>query len=80
MSFKQGLVIIFSISLICIFTTSGCIRKKKKAVRLQEFNSALWIQDKNGCKGNRNGLKNQFLSLKHHMRGLKTGDIEKYPR
>ena len=76
MSHKQGLVVLLSIFLFCIIANSGCVRKKKKVVRLQEFSSELWIQDKNGCNGNRNSLKNQFLSLKHNMRGLKTGDIE----
>jgi len=56
----------------------GCTRKKKKNTRLQKFESELWIQDKNGCSGDRMNLKNQLLSLKHNMRGLKTSDIESY--
>ena len=56
----------------------GCSRKKKKTNRLQKFESELWIQDKNGCTGDRMSLKNQLLSLKHNMRGFKSSEIESY--
>ena len=73
---------IYKISLILFlfifFIQMGCNRKKKKNTRLQKFESELWIQDKNGCNGERMHLKNQLLSLKHNMRGLKTSDIESY--
>lgn len=64
--------------LFCLFAQMGCTRKKKKTIRLQKFESELWIQDKNGCGGERMRLKNQLLSLKHNMRGFKTGEIESY--
>ena len=64
--------------LVVFISQSGCSRKKKKINRLQEFESALWIEDKNGCSGDRLDLKDQILSLKHNMRGLKTSDIESY--
>jgi len=69
-----------SILLFIIFAslTLGCHQKKKKINRLQKFESELWIQDKNGCTGNRLEMKNQLLSLKHNMRGLKTDEIESY--
>jgi hypothetical protein len=54
----------------------GGQQKKKKINRLQKFESELWILDKNGCAGNRLDMKNQLLSLKHNMRGLKTSEIE----
>jgi hypothetical protein len=73
---------IYKISLIFLlfflFIQFGCNRKKKKALRLQKFESELWIQDKNGCSGDRNKLKDNLLALKHNMRGLKTNDIESY--
>lgn len=56
----------------------GCNRKKKKVNRLQKFESELWIQDKNGCSGERMDLKDNLLSQKHNMRGLKTSLIESY--
>jgi len=59
-------------------TLSACNQKSKKISKLQDFDSELWIQDKNGCKGDRLGLKNKILSLKYNMRGLKTSDIESY--
>ena len=67
---------IIIILIICITLFSNCGRKKKKVVRLQKFDSEIWIQDKNGCDGNRKNLKNDLLALKHNMRGLKVGDIE----
>lgn len=64
--------------LFILFTQMGCSRKQKKTIRLQEFESELWIQDKNGCSGERMNLKDDLLSLKYNMRGLKTNDIEMY--
>ena len=73
---------VFSVLMVCIFififTFSSCNRKKKKTLRLQNFNSELWIADKNGCTGDRLNLKNQMLLLKYDMRGLKTDEIESY--
>ena len=57
-----------------VFT--DCNRKKKKVSKLQEFDSEIWIKDKNGCGGKRSNLKNDLLALKHNMRGLKVGEIE----
>ncbi len=68
----------FILTLFSLIFIPACNRKKKKVNRLQKFNSELWIQDKNGCSGDRLGMKNQLLSLKHNMRGLKTGEIESY--
>ncbi len=69
-----------SVMLICFFLLlqTGCNRKKKKTNRLQKFESAVWIQDKNGCSGERMSLKNNLLSQKHNMRGLKISLIESY--
>ena len=57
---------------------SGCSRKKKKANRLEKLETEVWINDKNGCTGDRMEMKNQLLALKHNMRGMKFGDIESY--
>ncbi len=70
----------YSISLVLLvfvfLAQMGCNRKKKKSTRLQKFKSELWIQDKNGCSGERINLKDQLLSLKHNMRGFKADEIE----
>lgn len=68
----------FLILFIFFLAQSGCNRKTEKISKLQEFDSELWTQDKNGCKGDRLNLKNQILSLKHNMRGLKNSEIESY--
>ena len=60
------------------WTICGCGREEKKVERLQKFNSESWKSDKNGCSGNRLDLKSEFLSIKHHMRGLKSDEIESY--
>lgn len=73
---------IYKVSTILLFffflIHTGCNRKKKKTNRLQKFESALWIEDRNGCNGDRMHLKDNLLSQKHNMRGLKTGVIESY--
>lgn len=68
---------LINILLLCSII-SGCSRKEKKVSRLEKFNSELWIEDKNGCQGSRLELKDQLLSVKHNMRGLKTNEIEDY--
>ena len=70
-------IILYLVSiLICSVSISSCVRKKKKVNRLQQFDTVSWIEDKNGCNGARTNLKNQLLSLKHNMRGLKSSEIE----
>ncbi len=78
MTFKTVHKVFLVLFLFLIFTQTGCSLKKKKTTRLQNFDSELWIQDKNGCSGDRNKLKDNLLALKHNMRGLKTNDIESY--
>ncbi len=70
-------VAVFLLLLLLLFSI-GCNRKKKKNDRLQQLESALWINDKNGCNGERLRMKNQLLSLKHNMRGFKASKIESY--
>lgn len=77
MLFKPAFISILVLIILATLTL-GCHQKKKKINRLQKFESELWIQDKNGCAGNRIEMKNQLLSLKHNMRGLKTDEIEYY--
>ena len=67
----------FLLLLILIFLMD-CSQKEKKNNRLQKLESDLWISDKNGCAGERLNMKNQLLSLKHNMRGLKASEIESY--
>jgi hypothetical protein len=43
-----------------------------------KFNSELWKSDKNGCFGERLDLKNELLSVKHHLRGFKSDEIESF--
>jgi len=78
MTFKTVHKVFLVLFIFFIFTQTGCSRKKKKTTRLQNFDSELWIQDKNGCTGERMILKNQLLSLKHNMRGFKSSEIELY--
>lgn len=76
MTFRTEYLTLFVLILISIASFTNCNRKDKKADRLQKFNSELWRQDKNGCNGDRLQLKNDFLSLKHNMRGFKSSEIE----
>ena len=76
MSLKRGYLALFISFLFYFFISSSCNQKEKKVSKLLEFKSEIWMQDKNGCNGDRLILKNQLLSLKHNMRGLKTGEIE----
>ncbi|MCG8307691.1 MAG: MYB domain-containing protein [Cytophagales bacterium] len=76
MRFRQSIFLYLIVPVLVSILVSGCVRKKKKVNRLQKFNSELWIRDKGGCNGDRSHLKNHFLSLKHNMRGLKTGEVE----
>ncbi|MCK5104674.1 MAG: hypothetical protein KAQ62_02925 [Cyclobacteriaceae bacterium] len=78
MTFKTAYKVLLVLFLFLFITQMGCSRKKKKTNRLQKFESELWIQDKNGCTGERMILKNQLLSLKHNMRGFKSSEIESY--
>lgn len=78
MAYQSTLRVFIVLALFFVFTFSACNRKKKKTSRLQKFNSELWIEDKNGCAGDRQTLKNQMLLLKYDMRGLKTDEIESY--
>ena len=78
MTFKTAYKVLLILFLSLFITQMGCSRKKKKTNRLQKFESELWIQDKNGCTGERMILKNQLLSLKHNMRGFKSSEIESY--
>lgn len=70
--------VVFIIVLLSAIAINGCKRKEKKTKKLLKFNSELWIKDKNGCSGDRLELKDHLLSLKHNMRGFKTGEIESY--
>lgn len=60
-----------------IFWT-GCNTKKKKFRRLENFDNEVWIEDKNGCRGERIMLKDNLLASKYFMRGLKAEQIEEY--
>ncbi len=75
---STSLRVVFIFLLLSAITISGCSRKEKKTKKLLKFNSELWINDKNGCNGDRIELKDQLLSLKHNMRGFKPGEIESY--
>jgi hypothetical protein len=57
---------------------SGCTTRKKKLRKLENFDDQVWIQDKNGCKGERMLLKDNLLASKYYMRGLKAEQIEEY--
>jgi hypothetical protein len=72
------LTIFTAFLLIFIIVFSSCSRKKKKTKRLQNFESEVWIADKNGCDGARLDMINQLLLLKYDMRGLKADEIELY--
>ena len=61
---------------LIILVNASCNRKSKKAESLQQFNSEQWKNDKSGCAGERFILKDELLSLKHKMRGLKVNEIE----
>ncbi len=63
------LVVWFSLS-------DGCTSKKKKIRKLQNFDSELWIADKNGCAGTRIATMENLLATKHLMRGLQADEIE----
>lgn len=76
MTLRKAYITFFALISIGIVTFTNCNRKEKKADRLQKFNSELWKADKNGCNGDRLQLKNDFLSLKHNMRGFKSSEIE----
>ena len=76
MSRRPGYTLLFGTIILCLFLLSSCNRKEKKSDRLNQFNSEMWKEDKNGCTGNRLELKNELLALKHNMRGFKTGKIE----
>ncbi len=62
------------IVVVFFYLTTGC--KKKKDRKLQQFDSVSWINDKNGCDSSRLTMKDQVLSLKHLMKGLKVNEIE----
>lgn len=76
MSLNRRYISILRALIILVFIAYGCGVKEKKSNRLLKFDSEVWINDKNGCEGKRLNLKNQLLSLKHNMRGFKTGEIE----
>lgn len=78
MTFKGIYKLSAMLLLFFLLLQTGCAGKKKKVNRLQNFESELWIQDKNGCGGERMNLKDNLLSQKHNMRGLKTDLIESY--
>ena len=78
MKFKSVYKLSFFFLALLFISQAGCNRKKKKTVRLQKFESELWMLDKNGSSGERLNLKNQLLSIKYTMRGLKASEIESY--
>jgi hypothetical protein len=69
-----NIVLILVISVL-IF---GCTTRKEKIRKLENFDTEAWINDKNGCSGDRLTLKDQLLASKHFMRGLKAEQIEEY--
>ncbi|MDZ7604152.1 MAG: hypothetical protein U5K79_00870 [Cyclobacteriaceae bacterium] len=50
-------------------------QRKRKSGKLQNFDSELWIADKNGCAGTRVASMENLLAAKHLMRGLQTNEI-----
>lgn len=68
---KHGRILAFTLILFA-FSFSYC--KKKNPI--EGFDSETWIEDVNGCEGNRMDLMNDFLKAKFKMRGKKTSEIE----
>ena len=74
---KRGVWLIQFVLIIALLGTfASCSSKEKKALRLQKFDSETWIEDKSGCNGDRLSMKDELLSVKYNMRGLKTDEIE----
>jgi len=61
-----------------VLLLGNCTNRKKKIRKLENFDSELWIADKNGCEGIRMKLKDQLLASKHFMRGLRSEQIQEY--
>jgi len=62
--------------MVWVSLSDGCTSKKKKIRKLQNFDSEVWIADKNGCSGIRIASMENLLASKHFMRGLQTDEIE----
>lgn len=71
----SGILVVLALA-TWFFLSDGCTSKKKKIRKLQNFDSELWIADKNGCEGTRIASMENILASKHLMRGLKTDEIE----
>ena len=72
------ILLLFLIMTGIVIQLESCITKKKKVKRIGQFDSELWIGDKNGCHGDRLAIKDQLLSVKHLMRGFKEKEIESF--
>jgi len=64
--------IIIYISLAIMLALTYCNKKK----RLEGFDSERWIEDRNGCDGERVKMRRELLKVKFRMRGLQTSEIE----
>ncbi|MGF1639095.1 MAG: hypothetical protein ACFCUU_18610 [Cyclobacteriaceae bacterium] len=64
-SIRVALLLVF---IICL---NGCARKQ----RFVDFESDAWIEDRNGCEGVRENMKDDLLKVKFRLRGKSTSDI-----
>jgi hypothetical protein len=74
---RKWMLVVLTV-LLSATTWVGCGSKKRKIRKLENFNSEIWMTDKNGCAGTRMELKDNLLKSKHFMRGLKAEQIEDY--
>ncbi len=68
--------VFFMIIMMSLLIISGC-SDKGKIRKLEKFDSAVWIADKDGCNGTRLALKDSLLQAKYSMRGLTINEIRK---
>jgi hypothetical protein len=78
MTFRKIWLVVAAMLVVSAISWSGCTTKKKKLRKLENFDDVAWIQDKNGCNGDRMLLKDNLLASKYYMRGLKAEQIEEY--